>query len=86
MNEQCIEGKIRMVNLYINKIFNLINNERNAKSKNKILLYIKHKLAKKILNRIIVNVGKDMCKLFPPHTVRAIRPLKPFWRGKTPVS
>ena len=47
MNEQCVEGKIRMVNLYINKIFNLINNDRNAKSKNKILLYIKHKLAKK---------------------------------------
>ena len=42
---------------------------------------------KKFLNRIIVNVGKDMCKLFPPtHTVRAIRPLKPFWRGKMPVN
>lgn len=47
MNEQCIEQKMRMVNLYINKIFDLINNERNAKSKNKILFYIKHRLAKK---------------------------------------
>ena len=44
MNEQCIGGKIRMVNLYMNKMFNLINNERTAKSKDKILLYTKPRL------------------------------------------
>lgn len=44
-------------------MFNLINNQRNANLKNKILLYTIYRLAK-FLNWIVVNIGKDGGKQF----------------------